>query len=493
MDKTDLTDITFLIPVRIDSPDRQENLKLVLEFIKKHFDTNIIVLEADKKEQVHHPLIDRKIFIEDHNPVFHRTKYLNQMTKKTSTPYLAIWDTDVLVLFTQIELALIQLRSRKADMVFPYDGRFYFTPAMFRQLYQQHKTMDVFEQNEDKFSLPAGKHSVGGAFMVNRDAYLNVGMENENFYGWGQEDVERVKRWEILGYRIKRIYGALYHLHHPRMGNSWYGSKAIEYNNRKELIRICRMQTCELLTEIEQWKLVTIEKPLCIGLAVVATGKYLSMALSMVDSARLYFFKGHFVRFFVFTDQSHPDGKDLQFIKVEHESWPFPTLKKFHYLCNHETVFYDVDYLFLCDADMLFVNPVREEILPLDVPYLTGTSHPGFWRQDLNAKIRGTYETNKLSSAYVKADEGSIYYAGGFNGGRTKEFLAMARTIKKNIDNDLSKKQIAVWHDESHINRYYVDNPPKLLPPDYCYPESWNLPVPKKLLALDKDHSEIRN
>ncbi len=244
-------DVTFLIPIRADSPERQENLYLVLTFIKQHFDTLIIVLEADKMEQVHHPLIDQKLFVEDHDPVFHRTKYLNQMIRESSTPYLAIWDTDVLVPSPQIELALSQLREGIADMIFPYDGHFYSTSAFFKQLYQQQKTMDVFELNRGKFLLPAGRHSVGGAFMVNREAYLNAGMENENFYGWGAEDVERVKRWEILGYCIKRIDGALYHLHHPRMENSWFASQELELRNRQELIKICRMTTNQVYKYIK--------------------------------------------------------------------------------------------------------------------------------------------------------------------------------------------------------------------------------------------------
>jgi histo-blood group ABO system transferase len=51
-----------------------------------------------------------------------------------------------------------------------------------------------------------------------------------------------------------------------------------------------------------------------------------------------------------------------------------------------------------------------------------------------------------------------------------------------------------VWHDESHFNRYMIDNPPtKILTPSYCYGESMNIPFPKKLLALNKNHSEFRS
>ena len=32
----------------------------------------------------------------------------------------------------------------------------------------------------------------------------------------------------------------------------------------------------------------------------------------------------------------------------------------------------------------------------------------------------------------------------------------------------------------------------RILSPSYCYPENWKLKYPKKLLALDKNHDEIR-
>jgi hypothetical protein len=63
-----------------------------------------------------------------------------------------------------------------------------------------------------------GRSSVGGAFIVNKQRYLKGGGENENFYGWGPEDAERLKRMEILEEPTQRIEGPLFHLHHPRGG-----------------------------------------------------------------------------------------------------------------------------------------------------------------------------------------------------------------------------------------------------------------------------------
>lgn len=253
MDKIDLTDVTFLIPVRVDSKERLENINWVIEFIKNHFNTAIIVLEADKSELVQNPLIDRKLFIKDHDPVFHRTKFLNKMIRKSTTNLIAVWDADVLVDYKQILEAVAILRQEMTEVVFPYDGYFYKVPQVIINIYREKKDFNVLTKNQGKFLLYYWQHFVGGAFMVNRKAYIESGMENESFYGWGPEDEERVKRWEILGYRLKRVQGPMFHFDHPRK-NSWFASKEQEIQNRKELIKICGMYRRDLLFYIETFK-----------------------------------------------------------------------------------------------------------------------------------------------------------------------------------------------------------------------------------------------
>lgn len=46
--KIALTDVTFMIPVRIDTLERLENILAVTNFILSHCDTNILVVESDK-------------------------------------------------------------------------------------------------------------------------------------------------------------------------------------------------------------------------------------------------------------------------------------------------------------------------------------------------------------------------------------------------------------------------------------------------------------
>jgi histo-blood group ABO system transferase len=161
-------------------------------------------------------------------------------------------------------------------------------------------------------------------------------------------------------------------------------------------------------------------------------------------------------------------------------------MMRFNVYLNAEPYLAQMDYLFACDADMLFKDAVGDEILGERV----ATRHPGF---TLPGQLHDDYERCFASTACVFAHEGSYYFAGGFYGGTTAEFLNIARICTEHIMQDLANGIIAKWHDESHLNRYFIDNPPTvILSPSYCYPEYWDLPFVPRLIALSKDHKEFQ-
>lgn len=229
-----------------------------------------------------------------------------------------------------------------------------------------------------------------------------------------------------------------------------------------------------------------------VGLLVVATGKYIQWVQPLIDSADEFFLKNQKVTYFIFTDdQDHlndniqiQSNRSVRLCYHQRLGWPYDTMMRQKAYYTYKKYMKNMDYLFAVDADMLFVDFVGDEVLSERV----ATQHPGF------VKKRGTYENRKISSAYVAPYEGTCYFAGGFNGGSRKEYLKLCKTVNHNIEKDLENDCIAIWHDESHINRYFIDNPPTvILSPSYCYPESWKLPYRKRLLALDKNHSEVRS
>lgn len=251
-----IADNTFLIPLRIDAHIRIENVLLVTEFLITHFDTNIKVLECAPYnngllEKLLHKTIEYS-FKEDNDPIFYRTKYINLMARTTVTPYIAVWDADVIAPVTQIEKSIELLRNGEADFVYPYEKLFLDTTPILRKLFLQEGRIEVLEQNTKKMKEMYIPDPVGGGFMANLNAYKHAGLENENFYGWGPEDHERFHRWENLGCKIKRIPGHLFHLSHGRGINSSYHNADQQMIKFKEINYIRRNKSLDCLQSTEE-------------------------------------------------------------------------------------------------------------------------------------------------------------------------------------------------------------------------------------------------
>lgn len=223
-----------------------------------------------------------------------------------------------------------------------------------------------------------------------------------------------------------------------------------------------------------------------IGLLIIATNRYYEYAIDLIHSADKHFLTKHNVVYFLFSNRHDvivSNTRQIVKTNIDHKSWPWMTLGRYHIFIENQELFQDMDYLFYCDADMLFVNDVGDEILSP----LVATQHPGYYG------TRGTPEINMASSAYIPPSQPMQYFAGGFNGGYKEEYLKMSHTLANQIDIDFANGIIATWHDESHMNKYFAYNhPTKILTPSYCYGESMNLPYNKKIIARNKNHQYMR-
>jgi histo-blood group ABO system transferase len=227
-----------------------------------------------------------------------------------------------------------------------------------------------------------------------------------------------------------------------------------------------------------------------ICILTIATNKYLQFVEKLYDDIERNFLNGHEINCLLFTDHEVETSNNVRVHYIDHEPWPMPTLKRYNYFMKEKDFILEHDYCFYFDADMRIDNPVGEEVLG----DLVGTKHP---YQSFHSIDEMSYDRNSESLAYVPFGEGETYYAGGFNGGRTARFLEMAEVIANNVNKDLEKNIVALWHDESHMNRYMIDNPPTLsLTPSYCYAEEFygsDYPYEPKIIALKKNHNELRS
>lgn len=228
-----------------------------------------------------------------------------------------------------------------------------------------------------------------------------------------------------------------------------------------------------------------------ICILTIATNKYIDFVERLLENVEENFLNGHEINCLLFTNHDVETSDNIRVCQIDHEPWPMPTLKRFNYFVKEKDWILEHDYCFYLDVDMAIVAKVGDEILS----DLVATMHP---YQSFYPKEQRSYDRNPKSLAYVApGEEPENYYAGGFNGGSTKRFIEMAEVLADRVTKDLENDVIALWHDESQMNRYLIDNPPTLsLTPSYCYAEEFmqnvEYPYNPKIVALKKNHNALR-
>lgn len=222
-----------------------------------------------------------------------------------------------------------------------------------------------------------------------------------------------------------------------------------------------------------------------VAICTIATGEYCNNLDELFLSINKYFLENHKKTIFLFTDLYKYDGVIVK--HIENLPWPLITLLRFKYITEAEKEIEKFDCIYYIDSDCTVVDNITEGILPSKKGQLVAVEHP--W-QGCNSDI---YETNPLSMACVLDNKGTHYFQACFFGGYSDDFLKMSKHIYENIKQDLENNIIAKWHDESHLNKYFIENLPKSLHVGYAYPnpDIWNqtFSVEKKIIHNNKKSS----
>lgn len=319
-----------------------------------------------------------------------------------------------------------------------------------------------------------------------------------------------------------------------RLSNNFYSS----INYPVDYTRIA--MDSQLVNYVSQHKNI-VEKKYKVAMVFICLNPlYWEYAKTMVDGARALFLPGHNVDFLFWTDipekpeevgermvkafmdrgvnlqetqnainfQNLVSGvidlrkqKDIHIFPTEPIEWPFPTLLRYNLFLQQEEKLSEYDYIFYCDIDMRFVNVVGDEILG---DGLTAAQHPMYAHRK---EYWPPYEPNDKSSSYIPrpgkviTDNGKprfmpMYFAGGFQGGKSKDWIQAMKDMKKMIEHDLDMNYIPIWNDESVWNKYLFGNPASIvLTPDYIYPDSlikeyyeplWGCSYIPKLITITK-------
>ncbi|KAL4622556.1 alpha-1,3-galactosyltransferase 2 [Arapaima gigas] len=236
-----------------------------------------------------------------------------------------------------------------------------------------------------------------------------------------------------------------------------------------------------------------------VALTVFAVGRYLDAYLyDFLISAELHFMVGLPVTYYVFTDV--PDkvpelklkqGRTLKVMKIKrHERWQDISMMRMRTIADviEAYIQHENQYIFCFDVDQVFVGHFGSEALG----DLVALMHAFFYHRP---KIMYTYDNNPRSTAYMT--EGDFYYHAAVFGGSWQRVKNMTEACYRNIVADKMNQVEALWHDESHLNKYlWIHKPSKVLSPEYCWDSligyRSDIHV-NRLLWAEKQYRKLRN
>lgn len=193
-----------------------------------------------------------------------------------------------------------------------------------------------------------------------------------------------------------------------------------------------------------------------VGIISINIGSYIYFWQEFYDSAEINFLPDTEKEYFIFTDAEDIYQGDNSRVHKYHQSdmgWPFNTMKRFHLFHQIRKDLWGLDYLFFANANSRFAFPLTEAFL-LPEKNLIVVEHPGRHGDRVDTI---PWERREESRAYVPYEKGRIYVQGAFYGGKTEAFLSMAEELDRLTEADLEENIIAVWHDESFLNKYIID------------------------------------
>ena len=229
-----------------------------------------------------------------------------------------------------------------------------------------------------------------------------------------------------------------------------------------------------------------------VAIIFIGTNKYLNFFPKYYETCEELLFPGVKKQYYVFTDggivgDEIPDH--ITAIKIPHKEWPSITLERFHTILLAEELIQEHDWLLFLDADMRVDAIVNSEEVLNDEKDFIAVHHPCHYNTGT-----GDFERRPESEACITGNP-LQYYQGCLWGGKMEAVIPMMKLLKERVDKDYSNDIIAVWHDESHLNRFFIENQDRVhaLPPDYAYPECFpQYPYQRKIVHLAKDNSSYQ-
>ena len=270
--KYNFKDISFLIHIRVDIPERLRNLELVMKYYHKYCDNVEFVIVNDdiivepKLKKLNEKYPNSKFMFIKNDSTYRRTLAFNKAYKQTNRDIIIAGDTDVIIDPKYIVKGAEIIKSGKANHVYPYNGVFCWVWDNLINEFVKELDLAEFEKYtptedqrhlgyQDENILVAHNKSKGGCIMYSSELYKSINGYNPNFIGWGYEDDEinyRITQLGGLTVRTNNYNAIAWHLNHP---NTVRDEHPYYQSNRQIADYVLTLKDYQLKEYIKTWKI----------------------------------------------------------------------------------------------------------------------------------------------------------------------------------------------------------------------------------------------
>lgn len=179
------------------------------------------------------------VVIGDNDGEFNRSAARNSGVNKSQSEISVIIDADNYIPAEQIKNA-VRAASRQNFLVKPFSWFGYLTEQSTNDFYEYYGLFDF----QPQFIEEPQNDFTGGAYVIKKSVWQDLGGMDEGFIGWGAEDDAFHLTCKNNGIRVKYTEGYDYHLYHPayRVTSEYNYNKLMkEYVNGNKSSRIKAM------------------------------------------------------------------------------------------------------------------------------------------------------------------------------------------------------------------------------------------------------------
>lgn len=244
-----MKDITFIIPIKIDTNDRMENCSTILRFLSLFFpESEVLIIEIDgfsKVSELRQLYPSFSFYLVKRDDFFSRSLATNKGIELSTRSIICIYDADILLDPKAIVNAVDIIKRGYFPIVLPYNGLVLDVKKNLRRKIISTLEFDDFSKFKSFLSVPkdydiSTRWTQGGIMLADKQTLVIEGGYNQNMISYGWEDSECAERFKKLGcyYLYLKDYN-LIHLDHERGVDSKPNDKY--FDNKKEYEKVRKM------------------------------------------------------------------------------------------------------------------------------------------------------------------------------------------------------------------------------------------------------------